>query len=167
MGIVLQIGLFIAGVWLLSRTVLRIGNSELRSPQTIFAGLVLALQLPIGFGVGFAIGGAERIIASREGLDAGVASAKFAKKYWWLDLAVPGVAIGVAGLMVLTGLRPIEYAPPPPDEPVGITDHRAVMAEKWSSDTKANRDRQRRIATYEDDEHDKSDSHSRLVDSEL
>jgi hypothetical protein len=138
-----QIGLFFLGIWLMRRVVITVGASEVRSPSTVFAGIVLAMQLPIAVGMGFAAGGAEGIKANREGIDPSIAAARMQKKYWWLDLAVPGTAVAIGGLILLSGLRQIQYVPPPPDEPVGITDHRAVMAEKWAENDRLVRRRNR------------------------
>jgi hypothetical protein len=134
MGCALQIGLFILGAWLMSRTLVKLGSKELASPFTIFAGLILAIQLPISLGMGLAIGGAEGIKAARDGQESSVAQDRMRKKYWWLDLAVPGGALLTAGIVVGLGLRDPIFDVPPPDDPVGITDLRTTMAEHWDLD---------------------------------
>ncbi len=126
---VLEILVCMAGCWLMTRKFVRLGNGELRAPSTTFAGLILVLQLPIALGAGLAIGGAEGIKASRLGEDAGAAQARFAKNYWWLDLAVCGSAAALAGMVVLVGWKEIVYIPPPPDEAIGITDLRNKLNE--------------------------------------
>lgn len=131
MGCALQIVLFFLGGWLASRSRIRIGEQELRTPYTILAGIVLISQLPVGIGVGFAMGGAYSIRAMRDGLDPSVEAARMAKKYWWLDLAIPGMAMVGSGLVIAAGLRRPALLPPPPDEPIGVTDYRALMADRW------------------------------------
>jgi hypothetical protein len=152
-----QIMMFLLGSWLMGRTAVRVGASECRTPATVFAGIFLALQLPIAVGMGFAVGGAEGIKATREGIDPQVATSKVAKKYWWMDLAVPGVAAAIAGGIFLKGLKPVEYLPPPPDEPVGVTDHRATMREKQAENERITRDRRRPMR--DDDEFERDVDH--------
>lgn len=120
----LQIGLIFLGGWLMTRKRLQHGHHEVCAPFTFFAGLILAAQLPIAVGVGFAVGGAEGIKATREGLDTKVTLAKVQKKYGWLDVAIPAAAALMAGGVVVLGAREVSYVPPPPDSPIGITDHR-------------------------------------------
>jgi hypothetical protein len=133
-GCGLQISLFILGAWLLTRTLVKLGPKELASPHTIFAGLILAIQLPICMGVGLAVGGAEGIKAARDGEAGSVAQDRVRKKYWWLDIAISGGALFAAGMVVGIGLRDPVFDVPPPDDPVGITDLRATMAEHWDLD---------------------------------
>jgi hypothetical protein len=120
----LQIGLVFLGCWLMTRKRLQHGDQELCAPFTFFAGLILAMQMPIALTVGFAVGGAEGIKAVRKGLDTEVTLAKVQKQYGWLDYAIPGLAVVLAGGVVLAGAREVAYVPPLPDEPLGITDHR-------------------------------------------
>lgn len=134
MGCALQLVLLLIGGWMASRSRIRFGAQELRTPYTILAGIVLISQLPVGVGVGFAMGGAYSIRAMRDGLDPSVEAARKAKQYWWLDLVIPGLALAGSGLVIAAGLRRPALLPPPPDEPIGVTDFRALMADRWDPD---------------------------------
>lgn len=134
MGCALQVVLLVLGGWLASRSRIRLGAQELRAPYTTLAGIVLISQLPVGVGVGFAMGGAYSIRAMRDGLDPSVETARRAKQYWWLDLVIPGVALVGSGLVIAAGLRRPALLPPPPDEPIGVTDFRTLMADGWDPD---------------------------------
>jgi len=127
--IILEFGSFVFGIWLTTRSRLRLGERELRAPFTQFAGILLALQLPLAVGMGFAVGGAEAIKFVREGLDPGASSSVLVKKYWWLDLALVGTTVAIVGVIVLTNLRVPVSLPPPPDDPVGVSDLRNRLIE--------------------------------------
>jgi hypothetical protein len=163
--LLLEIGLFVFGIWLLRKPCLTIGTYELRTPRTVFAGMILMVQLPMAVGMGVAIGGAEGIKARREGLEPSDVASKIKTKYKFTDLALVAAAATLAGLIAVTGLRPVTYEPPPPDEPVGITDHRAVMREKWAENDRIARARTRLRTEYDDDDAPRRDA-SPLSDEE-
>lgn len=106
-----------------------IGNYEIRQPRTVYIGLILMLNLPIGMMSGFALGAAEGFNAAvaKKTLDA----KKIQKKYAFLDWLIPGSAVAAAGLLGLVSLRREEEPEPEiEEEVVGVRDFMKEHAER-------------------------------------
>jgi hypothetical protein len=121
-----------AGVGFLTRRYVVVGGRYLPRAHTIMVGVTLALTLPLALTAGCAIGAAEGVKASRDGmpLDEKRLQKEFLKKYWWLDGAVCGVMLFAAGALFAANLRPIPTEPPPRDDSNDAVGVRDFVAER-------------------------------------
>src|SRR5262245_57563468 len=109
----LQLGIAAFGLYVLFAQAVRVGGRVVGRPHTIFAGLILIIQLPISGLSVVAIGAAEAGNAAAMG-DTAPTSRVLAKKYGWIDPAIAGAATFLAGALLLSGMRQDlpQYVPP-------------------------------------------------------
>lgn len=104
----LDLLLMAVGIWLMTVKTLSFGRMEVPSPRPLFMGLILLLQVPVGYASLFALGTAEAVVAAREG--ATPDSRKLEKKYGWLGWGIPLIAVATVGGVGVLSLRTKEYA---------------------------------------------------------
>lgn len=118
----MQLGLLALGVTLMTRKQIRVGDQVARRPVPFFMGLALIMQMPAVVMIGFAVGVSEGIEAARDGKTA-VDVQAIQAKWWWLDVAIPTVALAIAGVVLAYGLKDERDLPPerPHDGFLGVS----------------------------------------------
>jgi|SRR5579883_358599 len=98
-----QLLLAAAGVWAVLARGIHVGSRVVRRPHTVYAGLILVLQLPVGALCGFALGVAEGVKAYESGV---VPERKrVQKRAVYFDAAVTGGAVLLAAAVGAAGMR--------------------------------------------------------------
>jgi hypothetical protein len=118
---VIELGLAALGVYVLAVPVVRFGERIIIRPNTIFAGILLLIQLPVAALSLVAVGAAEASKASSVG-DHPPSPRTLPKKYGWLEPAIVGSASLLAGALLYAGLRRDLPAYVPPDSIHGVRD---------------------------------------------
>jgi hypothetical protein len=135
MVLILELLLAGLGAWVLAVRDVRLGGMIIHRPSTIYIGMILLLQLPVGVLASAAAGAAEGVKAVSTGGGA-VDAKQLQKKYAWVDAACVGGAVALAVVIGLATMRQDLPLYVPPDEVAGVRDYVSELRSKRDAEEK-------------------------------
>src|SRR5262249_35953302 len=132
---IVELALAAAGVWVVRAQTFRVGGYVISRPHTIYVGIILILQFPIGALSGVAIGAAEGIKAQAAGSSPDLK--RIQKKYAYLDLAIAGGALALAFVVGASAMREDLPQYVPREAVAGIRDIAAEQEQREAAKKRA------------------------------